>query len=255
MRFRWLLKRGFRALGFDVRRLDKATAPGGMKRPIGDMAMLLQDLRARGLACTSILDVGAHRGDWSREASRIFPEAHFSLVEPLSEMAPFLDRFCQDSVCARWYMVAAGEQCTQDTFTAYDDLATSTFLPYTTILTTETSSSRVVPVVTIDSLLRKGLFAPPELVKVDVQGYELEVLRGSMDLFGQTEVFILETSLYRFAAKAPLFHEVVNFMAAKGYLVYDFPGFLRRPYDGALGQVDVCFVRANGQLRASGRWR
>jgi hypothetical protein len=32
----------------------------------------------------------------------------------------------------------------------------------------------------------------------------------------------------------PIFHEVVNFMAQRGYLVYASVGFLRRPYDGAL---------------------
>src|SRR6266436_4167158 len=82
----------------------------------------------------------------------------------------------------------------------------------------------------------------PDLVKLDVQGFELEALKGATQLFGRTEVFIMET---------PVFHEVVQFMADRGYLTYDFPGFLRRPRDGALGQCGVCFVRENSPLRES----
>ncbi|MBK8552996.1 MAG: hypothetical protein IPL53_18815 [Ignavibacteria bacterium] len=44
-------------------------------------------------------------------------------------------------------------------------------------------------------------------------------------------------------------------MSNKGYEVYDFSGFLRRPLDKALGQADVCFVKKDGILRTSNRWR
>jgi hypothetical protein len=52
----------------------------------------------------------------------------------------------------------------------------------------------------------------------------------------------------------PIFHEVIAFMAERGYFAYDFPGFLRRPYDGALGQVDICFAKHDGVLRTTNRW-
>ena len=43
-------------------------------------------------------------------------------------------------------------------------------------------------------------------------------------------------------------------MAERDYVIYDFPGFLRRPFDGALAQMDVCFVKRNGILRHSNEW-
>jgi hypothetical protein len=37
--------------------------------------------------------------------------------------------------------------------------------------------------------------------------------------------------------------------------VYDFGDAIRRPFDGALSLIDVCFARTNGHLRrADGVW-
>lgn len=61
-------------------------------------------------------------------------------------------------------------------------------------------------------------------------------------LFGSTEVFILEISLFRFIQEQPVFHEASAFMANRAYLAYDFPGFHQRRYDDTLGQEMVLSV-------------
>jgi hypothetical protein len=89
---------------------------------------------------------------------------------------------------------------------------------------------------------------------LDVQGFELEALAGAEQTFGTTEVFILETSLFRFMPRMPLTREVVIFMSDRGYELYDIVSYARRPYDGALGQVDLAFVRREGMLRGNSSW-
>jgi len=109
--------------------------------------------------------------------------------------------------------------------------------------------------ITIDSLIDSGKLKIPELIKLDVQGYELEALKGASKTFGKTEVYILEVSLFSDdAEKIPIFHQVVNFMAERNYYAYDLPGYLRRPLDGALGQVDICFVKKDSFLRKENKW-
>jgi hypothetical protein len=64
----------------------------------------------------------------------------------------------------------------------------------------------------------------------------------------------MEVNLIGIHEGAPLFHEVVAFMAEQGFRVYDIISFFRRPYDGALWQVDVVFVKSTSSLVASRRW-
>ena len=66
---------------------------------------------------------------------------------------------------------------------------------------------------TLDSLLASGeLGAVPNFVKIDVEGYEKDVLSGAKKLLGRTEVFILECSLYRFWGTNLLFRETLALM-------------------------------------------
>jgi len=92
------------------------------------------------------------------------------------------------------------------------------------------------------------------LVKLDIQGFELEALAGASSLYGETEVFIMETSLFAFLPNNPTTLDCMVFMQEKGYALYDITDFLRRPYDGALGQVDLAFVKEDGYLRRSLEW-
>ncbi|BAY74464.1 hypothetical protein NIES25_08770 [Nostoc linckia NIES-25] len=245
------LKQFFRYLGIEVHRYRELT-PASYQRSIGNLESCLEDLKERGFVPQSILDVGANRGNWSRLAKKIFPKANCFLIEPLIEMKPYLDTFCNQFPGSRWLMTGAGAKPGELTLNMWgENLDISSFLPEEL---ENTSKQRSIKIITIDSLIEDEIIPMPQLVKLDIQGFELEALCGASKLFGQTEVFILEVSLFRFLKDMPIFHEVISFMADKDYFTYDFPGFLRRTYDGALGQVDICFVKNGGLLRNSNRW-
>jgi hypothetical protein len=89
---------------------------------------------------------------------------------------------------------------------------------------------------------------------LDIQGFELEALSGATSIFGQSEILIVETSLFEFGPRSPIARDVIAFMGERGYEIYDLAGFIRRPYDGALGQMDVVFAKTNGLLRSDNRW-
>ena len=67
-------------------------------------------------------------------------------------------------------------------------------------------------------------------------------------LLGVTDLFIIEVALFEFTGR-PLANEVIAFMKSRGYFIYDVAGFIRRPLDGNLALMDICFVRADAPFR------
>ncbi len=240
-----------RRFGYQIRKLPHRLSP--VQRPVGEISCFLEDVAARGFKPAAILDVGANRGNWSRMAAAIFPEASFVLIEPQEEMTASLQQFCREVPKARHIEAGAGAKAGELPFTIWDDTEGSSFLPQENTPITQNKTRRTVKIVTIDSLYPEGAKLP-ELVKLDIQGFELEALKGAQRLFGQTELFIVEVSLHEFMPNQPSVAEVVAFMAERGYDAYDFPGFIRRPSDGALGQTDIAFARRDGFLRRSREW-
>jgi FkbM family methyltransferase len=240
-----------RRLGYQINKLPHRLPP--TRRPVGQMPCFLEDVAARGFAPRSILDVGANKGDWSRMAAAVYPNASFLLIEPQHEMHPHLEQFCRDFPKARRVEAGAGATEGELTLTLWEDTEGSSFLPEENTPLTVGKKRCNVKIVTIDSLY-DGKTDLPDLVKLDIQGFELEALKGAQTLFGRTELFILEVSLFECTPHCPLFSEVVGFMAQRGYEVYDLPGFMRRPFDAALGQADIAFARRDGFLRASNAW-
>lgn len=225
-----------------------------VNRPFGIISAFLEDIRDRGFTCKYILDVGANITEWSRMATIIFPSTTFFLIEPLAEMEPYLKQFCIDFPGSKYFLQGAGPEEQVLSLTVSNYLPEANFVITADEYDNPDIKQREVKVITIDSLIEKSEIEIPELVKLDIQGFELEALKGANMLFGVTEVFILEVSLFKFHKQTPTFKDVIKFMDEKGYEVYDFPGYLRRPFDGALGQVDICFARKNGLLRESNEW-
>jgi len=221
------------------------------------MFTFLEDMKGRGLNCTQIVDIGANQGHWSGMAYGVYPDADFCMIEPQEEMRPKLEALCAQHARMQFHLAAAGPTEGKMVLTVWEDLLGSSLLPATDAQAMKNGKQREVPILTIDGLLATGKIQMPQIIKLDIQGFEIEALKGAESTFGHTEAYILEISLFPFddGPNMPQFFDVVNFMYARGYVVYDFLGFLRRPYDGALGQCDICFVKDHGFLRSVRSWK
>lgn len=249
-----IIKRLFNLCGFEIRKIYKDKEIGSDRRPVGDMELFLEDLKKRGLNCQTILDVGANRTLWSRMAKRIFPNTGFCLIEPQIEMKEHLETFCNEYNDSVYFLAGAGPKKDKMTLTIWDDLVGSSLIPETDEKLMNNGKQREIEIITVDDLIGSSKIKLPELIKLDIQGFELEALKGAEKTFGYTEVYILEVSLFSSGIVQPILSDVINFMLERDYVAYDFPGFLRRPFDGALGQCDICFVKKNGFLRTFNNW-
>ena len=145
-----------------------------------------------GLSPQVIVDVGANHGGWSREVSSVFRSARFYLIEPQEEMRPFLDDFCSKTEGSKWFLGGAGAEVGHRDLTVWEDFQGSAFLSPAVEALVPDMRQRRVPIFTIDHLISSGEIPIPDLVKIDVQGYEMEVLQGCMRCFGKTDLFIID---------------------------------------------------------------
>ena len=69
-----------------------------------------------------------------------------------------------------------------------------------------------------NELTNLKLTSTNNIIKLDVQGSEIDVLKGLNKHIELFETIILETSVKEYNKDAPLFIDVINFMNEKGYV-------------------------------------
>ncbi|CAK6687019.1 hypothetical protein ICNINCKA_00118 [Synechococcus sp. CBW1107] len=73
-------------------------------------------------------------------------------------------------------------------------------------------------------------------------------MRGGERTLHGAEVLIIELSLVNSYSQGLLLHEMVNFMAQRGFYFYDIAGLLRANRTRSVNEVDGVFVRKGSPL-------
>ncbi len=168
----------------------------------------------------TVIDVGVLEG--TPALYQAFPDARLILVEAL----PGYEQKCRQLLAAHpgggdVHMCAVGAEDGSATIRHYPNLpATSSLL--------ETESGRQSEVVRIDVPLRRldGLVKPERLVgnvllKIDVEGMELEVLKGAVGILPHVRCIIAETSIRKRHRNSYRFADLVAFLMSHGFHLYD----------------------------------
>jgi hypothetical protein len=80
----------------------------------------------------------------------------------------------------------------------------------------EESGQLQVPIKRLDACVSKPL-PRPILLKIDVQGFELEVLKGATDLLPQIDSIYVEASFVELYEGQALHEEIAQFLTAAGF--------------------------------------
>ena len=105
---------------------------------------------------------------------------------------------------------------------------------------------------TLNDVVKRNRIEKVDFLKLDVQGYELEILKGFDQYINTTDVILSEVSLLDIHKEVPLMRDVLNFMHRFGFVVYDICSVnTRRPLDNALWQMDLIFVKENSIFRSN----
>jgi FkbM family methyltransferase len=198
-----------------------------------------------------IADCGANQGQWLAYARGIWPDARYVCFEPQGECASLIPRddkvtvvemavgdrigrvafnrssFNQSSSCLKmgqlhkdYFPFSAGESVCEVEMTTLDEFFDSTTKPYGC----------------------SGAF--PDIVKLDLQGFELQALIHSPRVVMKAKAIVCETSFVELYEGQPLFGEIHDYMTQCGYRyagIVESP--LLSPIDGQPLEEDSWFIK------------
>ena len=208
-----------------------------------------KNIRDLGFSPEYCLDIGAYEGLWTKEFKQIFPGCAVMMVEGQNLKGPALIKTqkAYKDVDYRIALLGAAEETV--TFNIYDTASSVLVEHHDTNAQTETRK-----LIRLDNLLKETNFKRPDFIKIDTQGYELEILKGGEKTLAHAEFVLLEVSFLDIYLDCPLVTDTLNFMKERGFVVYDICTLMRRPLDKALFQSDFLFVKEGSQFRNNKKW-
>lgn len=176
----------------------------------------------RGLGCNAVVDIGANRGQFSLMAREAFPDATIFAFEPLTEPAKVCRRVFESDNNIGIYSFAIGDRAEQAVMhvSARDD--SSSLLPIGNEQSQIFPGTQEVGTVTVnvrrlEDIISRDEIRSPALLKLDVQGFELEALRGCERLLPEFAWVYCECSFVSLYDQQALAGDVITWLAERNF--------------------------------------
>jgi len=201
------------------------------------------------LNINTIIDIGAHTGEFSRSIRRLLPHPSIIAFEPLEKPYGELVNRMAEASNFKAFRCALGDCNIMKT-----DMHRNEFTPSSSLLEmadlhkqafpyTAQESSETVEVRRLDDVMADMPLIDNILIKIDVQGYEDKVIRGGEKLISRAKVLIIEASFHKLYEGQPLFDEIYRSLREKGFRYIGNLTQLYHPGDGTVLQADLILTR------------
>jgi FkbM family methyltransferase len=235
-----------------INKLVSSSFKESLKRKAGvpDIFFSIDRLKKIGFNPKQIIDVGAYEGEWTKRCSKIFPEARFLMVEAMTGKKEKLEKLASVNKRVTVAINLLGAKTGDEVYFSELETASSVLEENGSMhQRTKRTTTR------LSDLAKEHHIGKVDFIKLDVQGYELEVLKGFATCLPGTDVILSEVSLLDVHKNVPLMKEVLDFMYQYNFVVYDICSVsTRRPLDNALWQTDLLFVKEDSVFRRDKRY-
>jgi len=185
----------------------------------------------------TIIDVGVQYE--TKELKTVFCESKHLLFEPVSEYHPSI-KSNYTNIDHQIFEIALSN-CDQELFLSTHSLFGDGQISHSSISDEKLSNSRSIPTRKLDSIIpeieTQTNLVKPFLLKIDVDGVELQILAGSTDTLTKTFCVIVEAPL---SINHNFFAERFLFLHNYGFILWDIVDFCY--YKDNLSQVDLIFL-------------
>lgn len=205
-----------------------------MRKPIKTES--LKKIRTLGVPIGTVVDVGILSSTVSLIES--FPDVKHLLIEPIVEWNETIEKnYNSKNIDYELINVAASDRIGSVNM-ATSSVQSGKPITHAYMIGENPSSPkdtyRTVPVETIDSIVAARDLKMPFLLKIDVDGAELSILKGSKETLKKTNVVVVEANMQTFIERSKV-------LVDAGFRLFDVVDLCY--YDDRLAQVDLIFLR------------
>jgi FkbM family methyltransferase len=196
--------------------------------------------------CKTVVDIGANSGQFALAARKAFASARILSFEPLPAPASRYRRvFAADHMATLRQVAIAPQRGQTNIHVSRRDDSSSLFpigeeqaviFPGTSEVRTE-----LVDIAPLDCLVSAGEIQGPALLKLDVQGFELQALQGCGSLLDRFAYVYVECSFIELYSGQALAPEVVAWLETRGFRLLGTHNMTRDP-SGREVQADFLFA-------------
>jgi len=197
----------------------------------------LRYYKSTGLNLRNILDIGACNGNWTLNVKNIFPEANILMIEANTDKEKILKKIGNYKIA----LLSSEENKEVNYYKSLgsDGSGNSIYL--------ENTKYKFIPEKRVTTTLK--LVLPKNInydfIKMDVQGSELDIIKGGLDIIKKCQYLLLELQISEYNKNAPMICDVITFLKTINFNLVDIFDLLYSS-SGSLIQLDGLFI--NGGL-------
>jgi FkbM family methyltransferase len=200
----------------------------------------------------TILDIGANTGQFASKIRLLFPDAFIYSFEPIPEIFDILSmRFSKDLKLKAFNFGLGMEtgkfDFFQNDFSDSSSLKAMKELHKKSFPQTRNEKKIQVDVESLDKISDTLNLDLPMLIKIDVQGFERQVILGGMNTIQKASVLIVEVSFYDLYEDQEYFDSIYSLLFGLGFKYMGNYDQLISPKDGSILQADALFIKSDGE--------
>lgn len=190
-----------------------------------------------------LIDIGSNKGQFSLLIKNFFPNIRIYSFEPIKEELEIQKKILSSSKNIKYHNIALGNKNKKIYLNITSRKDSSSIL--TPIVKNDNQykeiEKRSIKLKRLDDIIDGKLIKQPIVMKLDVQGYELEVLRGSRDLLNYISYIILEISYQKMYENQCSVKKLFDFLNYNNF--YELKRCNLSYRNGNKFQADVLFVK------------
>jgi FkbM family methyltransferase len=203
---------------------------------------LVHKLKHHNFDIKNILDIGAHKGEWTKKFREYFPDVHSLMIEANPNHAEFLQHV------GEFKIALLGKNNEEVDYYECTDVQNNHGNGIYKENTNVPFKAKKRKMVTLESLV-SGQF---DLIKMDVQGAELDIIQGSPSIIHNTKYLWLEVNVHNYNIGAPRAGQIIAYLDQIGFEIFDVADVNHFGNEGHLLSMDLLFINSRNKSLKEG---